>query len=108
MMQEENLGDIRIDIRFRGEVFGVAPVVDIRWVLIYTDVVDLHGRRESEVVEIYWTEVEGHAEVGDDVHRFLGYRAAANLDAGIGTHARLLESPHELVVSYPANVLWYR
>ena len=102
----EMLGiDLRIDVIRRREVVRIAAIIDPVRVLIDSDVVDLHLRREGEVVQVDVTEVKRHAKIGDDVHRFLRYRTRADLHTVVCGEAGLLEHPDELRVRDPADVL---
>ena len=57
------------------------------------------------MVEVDLAKVQGHAEVGDDVHWFLRNRTGANFDTVIGVHAGLFKHPYKLRVSNPPYVL---
>lgn len=56
-----------VDISRGGEVVRITANVDLVGVLVDSDVVDLHGRRENEMLKIDETEVPGHAQVDDEV-----------------------------------------
>ena len=56
-----------LDILRRWEVGGIAADIYSIWVLVHTDPINLHDRRENNVFEIDETKVERHSEVKDDV-----------------------------------------
>ena len=53
--------NVLVDVCGRGEVLGIATDVDVVRVLINADVVDLHDRREGDVLEVYKPEVVRHS-----------------------------------------------
>ena len=56
-----------LDILRRWEVGGIAADIYSIWVLVHTNPINLHDRRENNVLKIDETEVRGHAQVNEDV-----------------------------------------
>ena len=56
-----------LDVSLGREVRRVTAEVDVVGVLVHTNPINLHDRRENNVFEIDETKVERHSEVKDDV-----------------------------------------
>ena len=56
-----------IDVRLGREVVWLASVVDIIRVLVYSDVIHRHDRRERQMFEIDGSEVGRHSQVKDEI-----------------------------------------
>ena len=50
-----------------GEILRIASYVDISFLLVDADVVHPHTGWESQVFEVNFTEVLGHAQVDDNI-----------------------------------------
>lgn len=57
------------------------------------------------MLEVHIAKIAGHAQVSNDVHRFLRNRARPNLDGCVCGHTALVERPGNLAVRNPRNVL---
>lgn len=62
-------GSLLVDIRCRGEIVRIATPILVARVLVYTNIVHAHSRREWQMVDIDETEVLRHSQVHDEVLR---------------------------------------
>lgn len=82
--------DVRVDIRLRREIRRVASNVDVVRILVYSNVVDSHCCGECQMLEVHIAKIAGHAQVGNDVHRFLRNWARPNLNGCVSGHTALV------------------
>lgn len=65
--QETLFRNILIDVCCCWEIGRVTTYVDGAYGLIDSNVIDTHGGGESEVLQIYKTEIQGHAQIHNNV-----------------------------------------
>ena len=59
--------NVLVDVGSRREINWIAANVLVARVLVHTDVVDLHRRRECQVFKIHGAEVTRHSQVHDEI-----------------------------------------
>lgn len=58
---------VLVDISCGREICRVTSDVLAIWILVHTNIINLHGRRELKIVEVWPLESFGHTQVHDDV-----------------------------------------
>lgn len=67
MTHTHSVIDLLVDVCSGWEVHGVAADVLLVRVLVYTDIVNLHGGGEGQMVKVDEAEVSRHSQVGNEV-----------------------------------------
>lgn len=67
MMHTHGKINLLVDVCGGWEVHRVAADVLLVRVLVYTDIINLHGGGEGQMVEVDEAEVSRHAQVGNEV-----------------------------------------